>query len=61
VAQVNIIGGQEREIQVNLDATKMQELRIIDPQVQQIILSSNWIFQQEIFKRENKNVDSFSR
>jgi HAE1 family hydrophobic/amphiphilic exporter-1 len=23
VAQVNIIGGQEREIQVNLDATKM--------------------------------------
>jgi hypothetical protein len=31
------------------------------PQVQQIILSSNWIFQQEIFKRENKNVDSFSR
>jgi HAE1 family hydrophobic/amphiphilic exporter-1 len=24
VAQVNIIGGQEREIQVNLDATKMR-------------------------------------
>jgi HAE1 family hydrophobic/amphiphilic exporter-1 len=26
VAQVNIIGGQEREIQVNLDATKMQAM-----------------------------------
>jgi hypothetical protein len=29
-------------------------LRLSIPQVQQIILSSNLIFQQEIFKRENK-------
>ena len=44
VAQVNIIGGQEREIQVNLDATKLQGYGLSVPQVQQIILSSNLDF-----------------
>lgn len=44
VAQVNIIGGQEREIQVNLDATKMQGYGLSVPQVQQIILASNLDF-----------------
>lgn len=44
VAQVNIIGGQEREIQVNLDATKMQGYGLSVSQVQQIILSSNLDF-----------------
>lgn len=44
VAQVNIIGGQEREIQVNLDATKMQGYGLSIPQVQQTILSSNLDF-----------------
>jgi len=44
VAQVNIIGGQEREIQVNLDATKMQAYGLSIPQIQQIILSSNLDF-----------------
>ncbi|EIA09797.1 efflux RND transporter permease subunit [Flavobacterium frigoris] len=44
VAQVNIIGGQEREIQVNLDASKMQAYNLSIPQVQQIILSSNLDF-----------------
>lgn len=44
VAQVNIIGGQEREIQVNLDATKMQGYGLSVPQVQQIILTSNLDF-----------------
>jgi len=44
VAQVNIIGGQEREIQVNLDATKMQGYGLSIPQVQQMILSSNLDF-----------------
>jgi HAE1 family hydrophobic/amphiphilic exporter-1 len=43
VAQVNIIGGQEREIQVSLDAIKMQGYVSI-PQVQQVILSSNLDF-----------------
>jgi hydrophobe/amphiphile efflux-1 (HAE1) family protein len=44
VAQVNIIGGQEREIQVNLDALKMQGYNLSVPQVQQVILSSNLDF-----------------
>ncbi|MES2240236.1 MAG: efflux RND transporter permease subunit [Bacteroidota bacterium] len=44
VAQVNIIGGQEREIQVNLDATKMQGYGLSIPQVQQTILTSNLDF-----------------
>ena len=44
VAQVNIIGGQEREIQVNLNATKLQGYGLSVPQVQQIILASNLDF-----------------
>ncbi|CAM2829700.1 efflux RND transporter permease subunit [Flavobacterium frigoris] len=44
VAQVNIIGGQEREIQVSLDAIKMQGYGLSIPQVQQVILSSNLDF-----------------
>lgn len=44
VAQVNVIGGQEREIQVNLDATKMQGYGLSVPQVQQMILASNLDF-----------------
>ncbi|OCB74312.1 efflux RND transporter permease subunit [Flavobacterium crassostreae] len=44
VAQVNIIGGQEREIQVNLDANKMQGYNLSIPMVQQSILASNLDF-----------------
>jgi len=44
VAQVNIIGGSEREIQVNLDAVKMQGYGLSVPQVQQNILTSNLDF-----------------
>ncbi|WP_367773075.1 efflux RND transporter permease subunit [Flavobacterium sp. WC2421] len=44
VAQVNIVGGQEREIQVNLDAVKMQGYGLSIPQVQQTILTSNLDF-----------------
>jgi hydrophobe/amphiphile efflux-1 (HAE1) family protein len=44
VAQVNIIGGSEREIQVNLDALKMQGYGLSIPQVQQNILTSNLDF-----------------
>jgi HAE1 family hydrophobic/amphiphilic exporter-1 len=42
VAQVNITGGQE--IQVNLDAVRMQAYGLSVPQVQQNILSSNLDF-----------------
>lgn len=44
VAQVDIIGGQEREIQVNLDANRMQGYNLSIPQVQQMILTSNLDF-----------------
>ena len=41
VAQVNLIGGQEREIKVNLDKDKLEGYGLSIPQVQQAILSSN--------------------
>jgi HAE1 family hydrophobic/amphiphilic exporter-1 len=43
VAQVNIIGGQEREIQVNLMLIK-QGYNLSIPAVQQTILTSNLDF-----------------
>lgn len=44
VAQVSLIGGQEREIQVNLDAERLQAYGLSVLQVQQVILSSNLDF-----------------
>jgi len=44
VAQINLIGGQEREIQVNLDADRLQGYNLSIPQVQQTILTSNLDF-----------------
>ncbi len=44
VAQVNLIGGQEREIQVNIDATRLQGFGLSLMQVQQSILASNLDF-----------------
>ena len=44
VAQVNLIGGSEREIQVSLDANKLKGYGISVPQAQQMILSSNLDF-----------------
>jgi HAE1 family hydrophobic/amphiphilic exporter-1 len=44
VAQVNLIGGQEREIQVSLDAEKLKGYGLSVPQAQQMILSSNLDF-----------------
>lgn len=44
VAQVNLIGGQEREIKVNLDQSKLEAYGLSIPQVQQVILSSNLDF-----------------
>ncbi|UOK43373.1 MULTISPECIES: efflux RND transporter permease subunit [Flavobacterium] len=56
VAQVNIIGGQEREIQVNLDALKMQGYGISVPQVQQIILASNLDFPTGNIQTRNQKI-----
>jgi len=44
VAQINLIGGQEREIQVNLDANRLQGYGLSIPQIQRVILSSNLDF-----------------
>lgn len=44
VAQVNLVGGEEREIQVSLDQNKLKGYGISVPQVQQMILSSNLDF-----------------
>ncbi|MCC7523734.1 MAG: efflux RND transporter permease subunit [Chitinophagaceae bacterium] len=44
VAQVNLIGGQEREIQVSIDADKLQGFGLSLAQVQQTILTSNLDF-----------------
>ncbi len=44
VAQVDLIGGQEREIQVNLDEKKLQGYGLAISDVQQAILSSNLDF-----------------
>jgi HAE1 family hydrophobic/amphiphilic exporter-1 len=44
VAQVNLIGGQEREIQVSLNAAKLESYGLSVLQVQQVILASNLDF-----------------
>jgi hydrophobic/amphiphilic exporter-1 (mainly G- bacteria), HAE1 family len=44
VAKVNLIGGQEREIQVNIDANKLEGYGLSLLQVQQGILNSNLDF-----------------
>ncbi|WP_413999902.1 efflux RND transporter permease subunit [Flavobacterium sp. W1B] len=44
VAQVNLVGGQEREIQVSLDADKLKGYGLSVPEVQQAVLSSNLDF-----------------
>lgn len=44
VAQVDLVGGQEREIQVNIDERKLQGYGISIGDVQQAILSSNLDF-----------------
>ncbi len=56
VAQVNIVGGQEREIQVGLDAVKMQGYGLSVPQVQQIILTSNLDFPTGNIQTRDKKI-----
>ena len=57
VAQVNLVGGEEREIQISLDAKKLQGYGISVPQAQQMILSSNLDFPTgKIKTRENSTL-----
>lgn len=54
VAQVTLVGGQEREIQVNLDQDKLKGYGLSIPEVQQVVLSSNLDFPTGSVKtREN--------
>ncbi|MEZ7526196.1 efflux RND transporter permease subunit [Cloacibacterium normanense] len=56
VAQVNLIGGQEREIQVNIDDKKLQGYGLSIGEVQQAILTSNLDFPTGSLKtRVNKS------
>ncbi len=55
VAQVNLVGGQEREIKVSLDSKILQGYGLSIPEVQQAVLGSNLDFPTGNIKtRENK-------
>jgi HAE1 family hydrophobic/amphiphilic exporter-1 len=56
VAQVNLVGGQEREIQVNLNASKLQAYGLSIAQVQQAILTSNLDFPTGSVKSQNQDI-----
>ncbi|MGK6351440.1 efflux RND transporter permease subunit [Parapedobacter sp. DT-150] len=56
VAQVNLIGGQEREIQVSIDASKLEGYGLSIAQVQQAILTSNLDFPTGSVKTENQDI-----
>lgn len=57
VAQVNLIGGQEREIQISLDPYKLEGYGLTVAGVQQLILSSNLDFPTGNVKtRENQTL-----
>ena len=56
VAQVNLVGGQEREIEVALDADKLQGYGLSVPQVQQSILTSNLDFPTGSVKTQDQDI-----
>lgn len=56
VAQVNLVGGREREIQVNINADKLQGYRLSILQVQQAILTSNLDFPTGSIKSKNQDI-----
>lgn len=56
VAQVNLIGGQEREIQVNINATKLEGYGLSILQVQQSILGANLDFPTGSIKSDNQDI-----
>ncbi|RXF68378.1 efflux RND transporter permease subunit [Arcticibacter tournemirensis] len=56
VAQVNIIGGREREIQVNIDENKLQGYGLSLTTVQQAIRSSNLDFPTGSIRTENRDI-----
>lgn len=56
VATVNVVGGLEREIQVNLISSQLQAYNLSFLQVQQAIMSSNLDFPTGSIKSDNQNI-----
>ncbi|MET0298850.1 MAG: efflux RND transporter permease subunit, partial [Flavitalea sp.] len=56
VAQVNLIGGQEREIKVNINASKLEGFGLSLAQVQNAILSSNLDFPTGSVQTRQKDI-----
>lgn len=56
VAQVDLVGGQEREIQVNINADKLEGYGLSIIQVQQAILTSNLDFPTGSVKSKNQDI-----
>lgn len=56
VAQVNIIGGRQREFQVNIDAQKLEAYNLSLLQVQQAVLSANMDFPTGSVKSHDQSV-----
>ena len=56
VAQVNIIGGREREIQVNIDENKLEGYNLSLLSVQQAIQASNLDFPTGSIKTQNREI-----
>lgn len=56
VAQVNLVGGREREIQVNINADRLEGYGLSILQVQQEILTSNLDFPTGSVKSQNEDI-----
>src|SRR5690606_32411790 len=56
VAQVNLVGGHEREIQANMNAAKLEAYNLSALDVQQIILNSNLDFPTGSVKTKNQDI-----
>ncbi|WP_142684415.1 efflux RND transporter permease subunit [Chitinophaga polysaccharea] len=56
VAQVSLIGGQEREIQVNIDPKKLQAFNLSIMQVRQLITNANLDFPTGKVKTANEQI-----
>lgn len=56
VAQVNLVGGREREIQVNINADQLQGYGLSILQVQQAVLASNLDFPTGSIKSKNQDI-----
>lgn len=56
VAQVNLVGGQEREIKVSIDRSKLEAYGLSVLQVQQVIAASNMDFPTGSVKSEQQDI-----